>query len=680
MRKMIGILFFLIFAGGVTVSAEPPYPSFSFTEGREPIFMQTVYQPVGMLGQNLHCSETGERVLGLNNPTGIYIDRENRIFVADRDNHRVVQIDIGGALIQEIGVDDLRLPEGVYVADNGDIWVADTGHNRVVRFSSDGNYLHSITQPDDIRLQHTLFIPIDISMDLRGTLFILLRGSNEGIMMMSQEGEFLGFFGRNRTPLTLVERLLRFIYTEEQIRTNLNRIAPSPTAMAIGHEGFIYTATQATDSGQIKQLNVNSEDLFLDEDFQINSPWFNPIAFTAITVTPSGMIYVTDRANGMVLVHNNRGELLVGFGQSLFGGNFRVGVFGDPVGIAVDSDYQVFVLDRVYNSIHVFSPSYFMLNLLAGVERQLEGRHLDARDNWEEVLQHNAFVRTAHAGMGLIYYREGDFVTAMGYMRNAMDQELYSQARWQQRIVVTRRYFPIVAGVGVGLFVLWLVWAKVLRLKLSFVPKGQNRWLRDFVHAMKIMRHPSDTIYAVTYGRRGSIAKALVWLLLYLLTAIVAMGLTSFSFNAAGLQGFNLIFFLVTNLLPVLVWVLAGYLVGTITKGQGKLSHIFISTVYALMPFILLRIPIAVLSLALTRAELGIYYFFVGIMWAWVFILQLMAIKEAQGYFLGETIKNTVWMLFVSAMVVVFGVAIYGIGMQAWSFMDGFVRELINLV
>jgi len=685
---MIAVFLILMFLGTVAVEAAP-FPSYSFTDGREPIFMQTVYRPVAMLGQNLHDPKTGERVPGLSNPSGIYIDRDDRIFIADRDNHRVVQINADGALIQEIGTEEgpgrLRLPEGIYVTQDGDIFVADTGNNRVVRFDADGNYVFSFGQADDIRLQNTMFIPIDIAVDVRGTLFVLLRGSNEGIMMMTPEGEFLGFFGRNRTPLTLVERLLRFIYTEEQIRTNLNRVAPSPTAFYIGSDGFIYTATQATDEGQIKKLNVNSEDLFLHEDFQINGPFFNPVAFSAITVTDSGMIYVADRANGMVLVHNNRGELMVGFGQLLFGSNFRVGVFGDPVGIGVNSNYEVFVLDRVYNSIHVFSPTYFMLNFLQGVERQLEGRHLDARENWEEVLRHNVFVRPAHAGMGLIYYREGDFITAMGYMRSAVDQELYSEARWQQRIIVTRQYFPIVAGIGVGLFALWIVWAKILRLEV-LLPKKTNlpvritRPLGSFFHAVGVMKRPSDTFYSATYGGQGSIIGAIIWLIIYLIAGIASLGLTSFSFNTTGLRGFNLGFFLVINLLPVLVWMLAGYLVGTITKGQGKLSHIFINTVYALMPLILLRIPIAILSLGLTRAEITIYYFFLGIMWVWTGILQIMAVKETQGYFLGETIKNTAWMIFVTAMVVVFSVAIYGIGMQAWSFLDEFVRELIGLV
>jgi len=691
MKTIALIIFLIIFiaASTMTAFAAPAYPTFSFTDEREPMYMQTVYEPKGMLGQNLYCPKTGERVTGLSNPSGIFIDRDDRIFVADRDNHRVVNITESGALLQVIGADEgpgkLRQPEGVYVSACGDIFVADTGNNRIVRFDAAGNYVFSFGKPDDVRLHNTMFIPTDVAIDLRGTLLVLLRGSSEGIMLMTPEGEFLGFFGRNRTPLTLVERLLRFIYTEEQIRTNLNRLAPSPTAVAVGQDGFIYTATQATDSGQIKKLNVNSEDLFLDENFQINNPHFNPISLSAITVTNSGMIFATDRSNGMVLVHDNHGGLLVGFGQPLIGGNFRIGVFGEPVGISVNSSYELFVLDRVYNSIHMFTPTYFMQNLISGVEKQHQGLHMEARENWEAVLRQNVFMRAAHEGVGRIYYRENDFLTSMEYMRRAFNQELYSAARWQQRIIVVREYFPIALIAGIIIFALWLVFFKILRIRLDIkkkieLPPPFARQFGNFWFALRVMRTPSDTLYAALYEKRGNVGTAIVWLLLYLLTAIVATGLTSFSFNAYGLRGFDLLVFLVFNLLPVLVWVLAGYLVGTITRGQGKLGGIFISTVYALMPLTLLRIPLALLSQALTLAESAIYFFFMGIMWAWTIILQLFAIKETQGYMPGESLKNTAWMIFVSAMTVIFAVALYGIGMQSVSFLDEFIRELIGLV
>ncbi|MCL1988560.1 MAG: hypothetical protein FWG64_11430 [Firmicutes bacterium] len=672
------------------------FAGFSFTDDLSPFPIQDIYTPLGMLGS------------GLNNPSGIFIDRHDRIFLADRNNNRIVQLNRAGEIVQEIS-ETLNQPEGVFVADNGDIFVADTGNRRIVRFDSNGEYIFSFGQPDDIRLQNTMFIPMQVAMDLRGNLYVLLLGSNEGIMVMSQDGEFLGFFGRNQTPLTFTERLLRFIYTEEQIRTNLNRVAPSPSALAVAQDGFIYTATQATDSGQLKKLNVNSEDMFVNRNFQVSQ--FNPMALSALTVSDSGVIFATDRNNGLVYIYNSNGELLAAFGELLTGGNFRVGVFGDPVGIAVNSQYELFVVDRTYNSIHVFSPTDLMLNLVAGTQMNLAGRHDYAEQNWNNVLRENSFIQVANSGLGRVYHRRGDYLTAMQFMRRAVNQELYSEARWQQRIIVIRQYFGIFAAVLAILAAFWLIFAKILRLQIVWVknttnvensqnknagqgraillPTGQNSALRvwerpgfyglkNFASALNVLKSPSDTFYGCE--KNGGVFVAIAWLVVYLLAAFFAMGLTNFAFNATGLNGFSLGNFLAVNLLPIPIWVIAGYLVGTITKGQGKFSSIFVSTVYALMPLTIFRVPLAIISQALTLAEVSIYLMLQGIMWIWVVILQFSAIREVQGYFAGETIKNTAWMLFVSAMMIVFAVALYGVALQSYSFLDEFVRELIGLV
>ncbi|MCL2378401.1 MAG: hypothetical protein FWC77_04655 [Defluviitaleaceae bacterium] len=675
-RLALAILIIIFSLAPVMVHGVVPYSTFFFTDDMEPVNMQAVYLPHAMIGQGV-----------LNNPSAIFIDRYDRIFIADRNNNRIVEISQTGELLQEIGYGILRNPEGLFVDDNGYIYVADTGNGRIVIFDPYGEYLRSFGRGDDIRLQNTMFIPVNVAKDARGVIYILLLGGNEGIMTVTEDGEFLGFFGRNRVQLSIVQRMLRFIYTEEQIRTNLNPVAPSISSMVLGRDGFMYTVTQTAQERQIKQLNANSEDLFgeRDRDFQINHWFFGPVGLSAITISESGLIYVADRANGLIFIYDSVGAPVAAFGNRLFAGDFRIGVFGDPVGLGVDSNYNLFVLDRVHNGIHVFTPTNLMHNLVAGTKLYNQGRHDDARENWESILRQNVFIGAANTGLGRIYYREGDFITAMAYMRSAMNQEGYSDARWQQRIIVVREMFPIAAVGLAALFVLWLIYSKILRLEIKinlrpYLPRWFTSWWDETLYALNMLTQPSETIYGVTRGNKGGIISACTWLVIYLVTAVVSMGLTSFSFNRYGLRGFNLVSFLVTNLLPVLVWVLAGYLVGIITKGQGQFSHIFISVVYALLPLAVLRIPLAVLSQALTLHEETIYVFFFALMAAWALILQFIAVKEVQGYFLGEAVKNTCWMLFVSAMLVVFSVALYGITMQSYSFLDEFVRELVGIV
>ena len=148
-KILISVVFLLVFTfvNVIPVFASPPYSTYSFNADRQPAFMQAVYQPVGMLGQNLYDPATGEHLLGLSSPSGIFIDHNDRIFVADRDNNRVVHITSSGALLKvygdEPGPGALRQPEGVYVAENGDVFVADTGNNALLglRVNLKGNGL-----------------------------------------------------------------------------------------------------------------------------------------------------------------------------------------------------------------------------------------------------------------------------------------------------------------------------------------------------------------------------------------------------------------------------------------------------------------------------------------------------------------------------------------------------------
>ena len=88
---------------------------------------------------------------------------------------------------------------------------------------------------------------------------------------------------------------------------------------------------------------------------------------------------------------------------------------------------------------------------------------------------------------------------------------------------------------------------------------------------------------------------------------VASRAVTSFTFDMEGIRGVNLLSFLLIYVAPVVLWILSSYLVGAITKGQGTMRGIVISTDYALMPLIVLSLPLALLSNVLTLSEATIY-------------------------------------------------------------------------
>lgn len=95
-------------------------------------------------------------------PSQIWVDPKGKIFVADRDNNRIVRMDeINGLGWTEMP--GFNRPEGV--ASRGDeIYVADTGNNQVIVYAEmDGRPLRSYKDP---RLNHPTSLWLDQNKDL----------------------------------------------------------------------------------------------------------------------------------------------------------------------------------------------------------------------------------------------------------------------------------------------------------------------------------------------------------------------------------------------------------------------------------------------------------------------------------------------------------------------------------
>jgi hypothetical protein len=67
---------------------------------------------------------------------GVAIDRQNRIFVSDRDNDRIQIFTENGDFIEEWP--DIKGPTGIYIDENERVWVMSTTLNQISQFSIDG--------------------------------------------------------------------------------------------------------------------------------------------------------------------------------------------------------------------------------------------------------------------------------------------------------------------------------------------------------------------------------------------------------------------------------------------------------------------------------------------------------------------------------------------------------------
>ena len=104
---------------------------------------------VDNLGRNIdNFGKSGSQNGEFHGPSGIDIDKNENIFIADAYNNRIQKFDITKNFIKSFGDDFLKEPSGLHISQKNEIFVIDKGNNRVVCFDENGNFLYDLVNTD----------------------------------------------------------------------------------------------------------------------------------------------------------------------------------------------------------------------------------------------------------------------------------------------------------------------------------------------------------------------------------------------------------------------------------------------------------------------------------------------------------------------------------------------------
>jgi len=123
----------------------------------------------------------GNKLNQLNNPTHIFVDREETIYVSDKENRRVMKwykgasegIIVAGGQGQGNSLKQLYCPEGLLVNEVGDIYVADWWNHRVMCWplgSKEGRVV--VGGNGEGKGSNQLNYPIGLSFDAENNLYV----------------------------------------------------------------------------------------------------------------------------------------------------------------------------------------------------------------------------------------------------------------------------------------------------------------------------------------------------------------------------------------------------------------------------------------------------------------------------------------------------------------------------
>lgn len=672
--KKIMIIFTIVLFSSITLKTEIKadstkygisYDTYTLNANGEKIQTQAAYVPVGYIGDDL----------SLDKPQDLFI-LNDIFYIADTGNKRILKISIDGELLEEVSIPQFIEPVGVFVKDEI-IYVADRGANAVYMISeTDKELIQTILKPTSpIYGQQNEFTPVKVVVDSSNSIYVIGEGSTSGVIQLNYAGEFIGYLGINSVELSIRKILYNFVVNDPNLSSNR---PASPTNVALGSKGAILT-TNTNVFETFKRLNITG----------INTLDGNTVYPTGnladIWMSSDEYIYLVTK-NGEVYEYDANGNMLFYFDASSFGIRQSLGLIHQATGIVTDASGNLYILDAGTNSfIHVYQKTAFVNIIHDAVTLYNDGKYVESKELWVEILRQNSSFALAHTALGQAYLKEGNYEDALTEFHDAKDYGGYSNALWEIRNVKIQQNAGTWIIVLLAFTILYKI-AKSIFKNASYYPtytekvtKLKNkRSNKELLFALNILKHPYDTFLSIRRMDVASIKTAWKILFAFIVVYLVDVYATGFLFKNTNTSQIWIQFLIVISLFGL--FVIVNYLVSTLNDGEGRMRDVFIASSYALLPFIIFILPLTILSHVLTYNEIFLYDFYRSIILVWTTLLLFISIQGIHNYTFRETIKNTLIIIFGMLIVIFLSVLIYAFIGQIITFVISLIKEVIYRV
>ncbi len=608
-------------------------------------------------------------------PRDIFIDKKGNLFVADTGNDRILKFDRFGNFIRAFGSEEkFNEPNGVFVDEEGNLYVADTGNSRILKFDADGHLLKEYKKPTSPLFGGGYFIPVKLAVDAREYLYVLDRGTMQGLILLDGEGSFRGFFASVRLGFSLTRLLFQLFATKEQKEDARTRRNPrSYYSIDIDDSGFIYAVLRYLDKDQIKKISPVGINVYPIKRFygeiQVEE-WRRVLPqFVDVAVDELGIISVLDASSGKVYQYDQEGNLLVilgGWGEQKDISEYRIS-------IATDKGGALYVLDNTKAIIEVFHPTKLTQLIHQAAKLHFEGKYYEAENIWREVARKNSNFALAHTGLGKALLKHGHYLEAMEEFKYAKDKGGFSKTFKEYRHVWLRKHFGWVALwvlLGIGTLVLL---SKLIPKLLNKYGEKTGSFLKTFGSLFKILINPQETLDEV---KKANLFSALLFVLLYFSISYLSLLLTSFHFSTFDPERTSFFMESLKFFLPWITWVFASYGVSIIFDGEGTFSSIYISSALCLSPYIIFSVPLSLLSRILVLEQQGYYNFLKYLIYAWIMFLFFFQVKVVHKFSAKKALGVSLLNIAGIGILWVGVVLIYALTYQIFDFVNQIVLEI----
>ena len=714
--RFAAFLLLLVMALGGVASASPAYTTYIYSYGDKSIgnfwveaphayvpelvvdskYIVDLTQEKFQIGDFLGVDADG-KMLALDGPQDLHVDVDGYLYLADQKNNRIVILypDYSGkailtSFVNMWGVPDaLAQPKGVF-ANANEIFVADTEKNRVVVFSKGktekpdgtmyafGEHVRIIEQPsNEVFPEGAVYKPIALVVDSAGRLYVVSSTTNQGIVGMNPDGEFLGFVGAQAAAADPFAIFWRNFQTRAQRAQSIRNVATEYNNIDIDSDGFVYVTTSSIDPGQqigalynpasqfhpVKRLNPQGVDVMVrsvfpcpDGEVYIGYNNKGPSRIIDVAIGPEGTWSIIDESRSKVYTYDEEGRLLFIFGDE---GQY----FGNIQSLQA-VEYQgtkLLMLDKTASAFTIYKRTEYGDIVIEALQSNRNRQYDKAVEYWREIKKRNNNSDLAYIGIGKSFYRDGDYEQAMRQFRFALNTKEYSQSFkmfrkiWVENNVIWIPIVLIVLITGISMF---MKHANKVN-KRDQIRGGRKLKLGShLLYGFHIIFHPFDGFWDMKQEKRGSVLAATIYLLLTCAVYIYKAIGTGFILNPFGLYNDFLLESL-SVIVPVGLGVIANWCLTTLFDGEGSMKDVYMVMCYSLIPII----PIVFFSTLATHiivAEEATILGMLGtMMMIWVGALIFFGLMVVHDYTLGKNVATVIGS-FVGIAFIMFVTLLFG--------------------
>ena len=628
----------------------------------------------GVITQDAYLPDRTILDLGLKDPQDIFVNENDDLWICDTGNKRIILYSPDtDEILDEITHEEFNSPKGIFLTEDGYLYVADSGASMIFKFSTDGTLVDSFGKPTSVSFENQIFDPKKVAVDKQGSMYVVAEGVFDGIIQMSESGEFLGYFTTNDVQLTPRQRFENLLFSDEQLDQVSDRNPVSFSNVYVDKNSIKYTTSFGLNISNLKKHNTDGSSS-IDTDYGID------LELVDMYTDDNGIMYAASQM-GYIYIFTSDGFFIFGYGTGESNEDVS-GFYSKLTAIAVDSNGMIWTLDQDKAFLQSFSATEYSTNIYDALTLYKQGKYQEAVDVWEDVLKLNQLSVLAHNEIGRNLFSQGKYEESMLHFELSGNRFYYSEAYWEVRNVDLQRNLP---GFLLGLIVFGISYFVIKRTnrKYNYLDKPKAlikkftdiKIVNDVLYSFNLIKHPLDSFYYLKKKQKGSYKGAVTLFALFFISYMVYITSKGFIFQYVepadlDLNGIIIGFFSIATL-----FIISNYLVTSINDGEGSLGEIFKGVSYSLMPLTVAYFAATYFSHIATFNEAIIFdgIVFIGLATSGLFIF--LAVQELHNYTIRESIKSFL-LTFLFMMIVALLLAFIQImGDQMIQFILGLFKE-----